>query len=98
MRLFRRGRARFECIQVHEELKVEGKIGTLTEPIDHFAYRNFAEYWRKFLRYTVFEAEVFPKFGGKRRYSFVRFLAVEPIRIFLNMYILKDGYLDGGEG
>ena len=50
------------------------------------------------MRYTLFESEVFLQFGGKRRYPFVRFLAVEPIRIFLNLYILKSGYLDGGEG
>lgn len=97
-RLFRRGKARFECRHVHEELKVDGKIGKLTNPIDHLTYRNFGEYLSKFMRYTLFESEVFLQFGAKRKYPYLRFLAVEPIRIFLNMYILKTGYLDGGEG
>ena len=66
--------------------------------MDHLTYWDFRDYWSKFLRYTAFEAKVFPSFGAKRKYPFVRFLAVEPIRIFLNRYILKAGYLDGGEG
>ena len=98
LRLFRRGKARYECRHVHEALRIEGRIGELTNSIDHFTYRNFSEYLKKWLRYTAFEAEHFPEFGGKRKYPFVRFLALEPMRIFWSKYFIKKGYLDGGEG
>lgn len=98
LRLFRRGKARFECKHIHEPLKLEGRRGRLQHPLDHYPYRNFTELWRKFMRDTLFEAHFFKVNGFRRKAPFVRYVMIEPIRIFLDTYLLKKGFLDGGPG
>jgi glycosyltransferase involved in cell wall biosynthesis len=98
LRLFRRGRAGFECRHIHEVPRLKGRSAKLEYPIDHYTYKNFADFWRKYTRYTAFEAQYFRKHGTRRKLPFVRYLAIEPIRLSWDTYFAKRGYLDGGEG
>ena len=66
LRLLRRGRARYELLpetgagagdnEVHEHVLVDGSIGRLQNPMDHFAYRNVQEFVEKHNRYSNWEA------------------------------------------
>jgi glycosyltransferase involved in cell wall biosynthesis len=58
VRLFRRGRARFEDRVVHECLLVDGAIGTLRAPVYHYCYRppSLRSYWGKIHYYANLEA------------------------------------------
>ena len=59
VRLFRTGRASVSSADnadVHETWTVHGHTDALSEPLEHFSYRNVNDYWRKFRRYTDLEA------------------------------------------
>src|SRR5260364_343668 len=43
VQLFRRGQARFSEHAVHEHVRVEGSIGHLTQPLEHYSYRSQRE-------------------------------------------------------
>lgn len=41
LRLFRRGQGRFRDREVHEEVLVDGPVGFLTTPLEHYSYNNW---------------------------------------------------------
>jgi len=57
LRLFRKAKGRFKAEHVHERLKVDGKVGTMTEPMDHHPYPDVATMLRKNEFYARFEAD-----------------------------------------
>jgi len=98
LRLFRRGRGRFPERHVHERLAVEGKVGALSEPLDHFPYRSLSHYLAKMDFYTSFEAGRL--LAGGRRFGAAGLVAalVRGKFRFLRRYFLKAGFLDGWQG
>lgn len=98
LRLFRRERGKFPERHVHERLQVQGKVGTLEEPLDHYPYRSVSEYVRKMQFYTSFEAE--RRVARGERFSaggFLLELAGAKVRL-LRRYLFKGGFLDGWQG
>ncbi|MEO5988424.1 MAG: glycosyltransferase family 2 protein [Candidatus Eisenbacteria bacterium] len=93
-RLYRRSSAKWERT-VHELLVVDGSLGTLREPIQHFAHVRVDDWVRKMARYTSAEAEAHVKMG--ERTSLLRAL-LEPPGYFIFKYILQRGFLDGAHG
>lgn len=91
LRFFRRGKAAFPCVDVHERLKVDGPVGSLSEPMDHYPYNSGAELLRKMDFYAARKAERAAE--GRRPVSLPRAL-----RRFFNGYFLKLGFLDGAPG
>jgi len=57
LRLFKRGRGEFPAKHVHEALRVNGKAGYLTDPVDHYTYNSISQYIDKLNFFTSFEAE-----------------------------------------
>ncbi|HEY9071811.1 MAG TPA: glycosyltransferase family 2 protein [Candidatus Ozemobacteraceae bacterium] len=99
LRLFRRGKARFPNRHVHESLEVEGSIGRLCEPFDHFPYPTLDDYIRKMNFYTSFQATFWQKEGRKPGLiDSARFLLFRPTSRFLRRYLLKGGWRDGWQG
>lgn len=99
LRLFRRGRGEFPAVHVHERLKVDGKVGKLTEPFDHFPFPDLDTMIAKNLRYIDFEAEHLYRMGKRitiPRLIFILCIAA-PFRFF-RRYFLKGGFLDGMQG
>ncbi len=93
-RLYRRAAARWER-PVHEQLVVEGSLGTLHEPIQHFAHARVDDWVRKMARYTSAEARAHVQAG--ERTSVLRAL-FEPPGYFLYKYFIQCGFLDGVHG
>ena len=56
LRLFRRGRARYEDRIVHEHMKVDGATGTLTHHFIHHDYKGIERYFDRHNVYTSLEA------------------------------------------
>jgi glycosyltransferase involved in cell wall biosynthesis len=66
LRLFRRGKARYEVVpdysrwtgdnEVHEHMLLDGFVGTLSQPMDHFAYPDVYTFLEKHNRYSTWEA------------------------------------------
>jgi len=47
IRLFKKGRGRWPCVSVHEQIAVDGKIGHLKNDLLHYSYETWGEYWQK---------------------------------------------------
>jgi len=91
LRLFRRGKASFPCVDVHERLSVAGSIGRLGEALDHYPYNNSAELLRKLEFYAAAKAR--RAADGRRPVSLRR-----AARRFASGYLLGGGFLDGPQG
>ncbi len=95
LRLIRRGKGKFSNRPVHEGLEVKGKTLTLGEPMNHYTYHSIAQYLEKMERYSdLFTQSASPK---KRRFWWA-YLAFMPPWLFLKMFLLKLGFLDGWRG
>lgn len=93
LRLARRSGARWDR-PVHEVLTVDGKVGTLREPLLHFAHADVRDFIRKLNRYT--DDEVERQWAG-RRPPWWRVLW-EPPLYFAYKYFVQSGWRDGGHG
>jgi len=87
IRLFYRPKGRFTSNPVHEKVQIDGKIGTLKEPMKHYAYDSVEEFIAKQNRYS--------SLGAKSN----RIKALtNPLWTFFRMYVIKGGFLDGWHG
>jgi glycosyltransferase involved in cell wall biosynthesis len=95
VRLFRRGLAQYNDVAVHENLLVEGEIGTLAGHLDHYTERRIQDHFKKFGLYTTLAAE-----EKAKRVRTVRWidLVFRPLVVLMKTYILKQGFRDGVRG
>jgi glycosyltransferase involved in cell wall biosynthesis len=99
LRLFKRGKARFPCISVHEKLAVDGRVGRLKTPLVHDSYPTVAEYMRKLPFYIQAGADHLERKGVKRGFgNSVKHFYAKPAARLLRRYLLKLGFLDGWQG
>ena len=96
IRLFKRGYGRVEDRPVHESVLVDGKLGTLSEPMLHYAYPTISGYIRTMNRYSTLAAEM--TVAGRKRRFLVIDIAFRPVFTFIYNYIFRLGFLDGYEG
>ncbi|MDI6767734.1 MAG: glycosyltransferase family 2 protein [Bacteroidota bacterium] len=94
-RLFKRSAVRFKELRVHEKLEVSGNVGKLKNDILHFTDDTLFQYLEKFNRYTALAAEDLTDRG--KRSSFFDLL-IRPPYLFIKMFILRRGFLDGMHG
>ncbi len=94
-RLFRPQFCRFDpIVKVHEQFKVNGEIGFLTEPLLHYSHPDMKTLMRKFESYTTIEAQ-----GLKEsKLTAALKLVFLPPYIFLRWMIYHKGYIDGWTG
>jgi glycosyltransferase involved in cell wall biosynthesis len=94
-RLFRR-ECRYGPVRVHECLTVPAdRIGRLRGKYLHYTGDSVAQYTEKQNRYTTFWAE--DQFAAGRRATGWDVLLRPPAR-FLQLYLLRGGFLDGAAG
>ena len=95
IRLFQNGKARYNDVEVHENLLISGKVGKLKGHFVHFTERHIVDHFRKFNLYTTLAARE----KGKSQYSVYGYhLVVNPLVVFLKSYILRKGFKDGIRG
>ncbi len=94
-RLFQRVRGSFSDSAVHEYLIIDGTTGHLTNDLDHFTDPDLHHYFRKFNRYTTLAAEEMHDAG---RTAGVADLMFRPVFMFVKMFFLRRGFLDGVHG
>ena len=95
VRLFRRGMARYNDVAVHENLLVDGEIGTLVGHLDHYTEQRIRDHFRKFGLYTTLAAQEKSKsVQGVNAAD----LLVRPLVVFFKTYLAKQGYRDGVRG
>ncbi len=95
LRLYDRRRAGFSPSLVHESLVVHGAVGDLTGVIDHYAYRDWADYLQLQIKYARLGAEQAASRGRQPRPGD---LTIRPLVTFLRHWLLRGYLLGGGQG
>ncbi|NWF55788.1 MAG: glycosyltransferase family 2 protein [Syntrophaceae bacterium] len=95
LRLFRRGRGRFSERAVHEKVEVQGKTSTLKHPLVHETYRSLSDFFIRSDRYSTLAAGEMQRQGRKYRWWNLCF---RPPLTFLQMYLLRAGFMEGYRG
>ena len=95
IRLFRRERGRFARRTVHEVVVVDGRVGRLETPLDHFTYESIGAFLLRMDRYSTLAAEELRQGGRSAR---VADLIGRPAWTFLRMLILQGGWREGWRG
>jgi len=90
-RLFNKNFVSFNEKEVHEHLKVAGKVGHLQNDLNHYTDPSIEHYFAKFNLYTSLAAKELYEQG---RCSRMRDILLRPIFLFLKMYIFRLGFLD----
>jgi glycosyltransferase involved in cell wall biosynthesis len=95
IRLFRKSRARFQDVLVHEGVQIDGPIGALKNHLLHYTDRDTKNYFRKYDQFTSLAAHQLFERGKKFR---IVDLIFRPLILFIKMYLLKQGFRDGIQG
>ena len=95
VRVFRRGRGRFEERAVHESVSVKGSLGRLAGHLVHRSYDGVSDFVERANRYSSLAAEQMIRDGRRVR---AEQLVLKPLGRFLSMYLVRRGFLDGRRG
>jgi glycosyltransferase involved in cell wall biosynthesis len=95
LRLFRRGKARFDDVIVHERVICAGIVKRLQPPLIHHPVARLEDALSRMDRYSTASAEAIVTRG--RRVSFMTGIG-HGLYSFLRTYFLRAGFLDGAEG
>ncbi|HYB42238.1 MAG TPA: glycosyltransferase family 2 protein [Candidatus Methylomirabilis sp.] len=95
LRLFRRAAGRFAENEVHESVRVNGRVEALAEPMLHQSYRDLEDFVRRSNRYSTLAAREWVRRGRRAGLSDLIF---KPLGRFMSMYIVRRGFLDGWRG
>jgi glycosyltransferase involved in cell wall biosynthesis len=95
LRLFRRGKARFDDAIVHERVICAGVVKRLRPPLIHHPVARLEDALSRIDRYSTASAEVIVAAG--RKVSFMTGIG-HGLYSFLRTYVLRAGFLDGAEG
>lgn len=99
IRFFKKGKAHFPCKTVHEQVKVEGRIGWLKNDLIHLADPSFSRYLLRFNRYTTELATELEKSSLKLNLrSRFNYLILKPLYWFVLTYFRHKGFIDGFPG
>jgi glycosyltransferase involved in cell wall biosynthesis len=94
-RVFRRSAGRFSEEKVHERLEVQGVTVPLKSDLLHYTDPDLKHYFEKFNKYTSLAAEELTE--NNKKFVLGK-LIINPLVVFIKMYILKLGFLDGIPG
>lgn len=95
VRLFRRGRSRYQDREVHADVECDGPVGNLKNKLLHYTHASFEQYMGKFDQMTTWGAGDRYRRGLKG--SWIN-LTVRPTWHFFKRYVLNLGFLDGKAG
>lgn len=95
VRLFRKNAGRMTNATVHEAVEVEGLIGLLDVPIEHFTESNLSKVIQKIDKYSTLGAQEAVQ-SGKKSSPYAAF--ARAFFTFIQDYFLKLGILDGKQG
>jgi len=95
LRLYRKDKGQFNERDVHEAVRIEGSMGYLKAPLEHYTYKDIGDYLRRMDRYSTLAAEEMFK-NGKN--TGLLDLTFRPCFTFLKMFFLQKGFLEGYMG
>ena len=93
VRLFRRDRGHIGGVDPHDKVIVDGRVARLKSPILHFSYKDIADHVATMNRFsTRAAAEAEPSALAAIQ------MFTHPLWRFINFYIVRGGFRDGGAG
>ncbi|MFA5142631.1 MAG: glycosyltransferase family 2 protein [Candidatus Omnitrophota bacterium] len=92
VRLFDKGRFKYEEAEVHPRAFIDGTCGHLTKDIVHYSYRDFHDFFQSLNNQTTLEAKKW--FKERRKIGFLKMYR-KAISRFLKAYLQKAGFRDG---
>lgn len=95
LRLFRRGKAKFQEVTVHERVICNGIVRRLRPPLLHYPVQKLEEALFRIDSYSTAGAQMIVVSG--RKVHFVSGVG-HGLWTFFRLYVLKCGFLDGAEG
>jgi hypothetical protein len=95
LRLARRDRARWEGLDPHDRLAVDGPTGSLEGHLLHHPYRSLGEHLAVIDRYTAIASRALAESGVRAGPLDV---LLRPVLHFVKAYLLKAGFRDGVRG
>lgn len=96
LRLFRKGKGKYEKVHYHEPIAVSGEKGKLSEHILHRNFEQIGQFLYKcLLVYAPNEADELIRKGYVFNYKDAIRL---PVKEFLSRYFAREGYKDGFHG
>ncbi len=99
VRLFRSGQGRFNDKLVHEEIEVQGKVGTLPGDLMHNPYRDLSHHLEKIRRYMVLDARELHRRGRRvRGWQAPIHLLGRPAYKLAEKYLVQQGIREGMHG
>jgi glycosyltransferase involved in cell wall biosynthesis len=99
IRLYINGFAKLPQQDVHEQMKVDGKIALAEGHLLHYSNPKFADYLRKFNHYTDLKAIQLKEEGITISIRYIlSYLVLKPIITFLKLFIRHKGFVDGIAG
>lgn len=95
LHLFRRGHAYYDGV-IHESLIVNGKVGKLEAPVEHYPFTSISQFVQRHNGYSKREAQAELEQHGVLPAARVEFeLKKKPIKRFFKFYFRKQGFRDG---
>lgn len=99
MRLFRNGKGVFPQKSVHEQIVIEGEVGHLMHPLEHYSYTTARQYWAKSAAYIRLGAAELKASGRNRAIGVaISYLLARPFATFFALYVRHKGFVDGWRG
>jgi len=95
LRLFQKDCARWSEQEVHEEIILNGSAAKLKNPLFHYSFPTIADHIQTIQRYTALGSEMLVR--TERPFPWHRLLG-SPVVMFVKLYIIKRGFLDGFPG
>ncbi|WP_299668969.1 glycosyltransferase family 2 protein [uncultured Polaribacter sp.] len=95
IRLFLKEFCNYNGSPVHETIKAKGKVGFLSNKIEHYSYRSYDHYISKMNHYAALRAKELHEQGKKVT---AYHILVKPAVRFCIHYIIRFGFLDGFMG
>ena len=98
LHFFRRGKGTYEGI-IHERLVVDGTIGKIEAPIEHYPFESFGQFVQRHNSYSSREGLRIREEQGVLSEETVREnLERKPLKRFFKFYVKKRAFLDGWNG
>lgn len=95
LRLFDRERGNFNLRPVHEYVELQGSVGRIDAPLQHYPYARLGIHIQKIDQYTELAAR---QAVDKGKHSSLAAACLHGLGKFLTMYLLRRGFLDGRAG
>ncbi len=95
IRLFQKAHGKWDGVDPHDVIKVDGKYGNLKGDLDHYVFEDLKHNVNTNNFYSSISADIFFKEGVP--FSFMKMM-FKPLGKFIETYVIKRGFLDGLPG